>query len=218
MIDTAVTLKAVTLKEKAYIHLRRLILNGELKQGEVLTERTLVELLGMSRTPIRAALERLDSDGLARYTPNKGLVVAEISLQKVIDLYDYRIAMESFVVRRLCTFHWERADLDWFHDNLRQQEAAMEKQDYNEFTKADSQFHRRLVAVFGNTEIIQAMEQLQDKLYLIALRVLRKDRSRILVSYEDHVRIFQAIQDGNEQEAVSSIERHLEYGKRILVM
>jgi DNA-binding GntR family transcriptional regulator len=209
---------AVTLKEKAYIQLRKLILDGSLKPGEVLYERTLVEMLEMSRTPIRAALERLDVEGLASYTPNKGLVVAEISLNKAIDLYDYRIAMECFVVRKLSAMVWNEEEIRWFKENLKQQEAFVAADDHTRFTKADSQFHRKLAEIYGNTEILQAMEQLQDKLFQIALRVLRKDRSRIKVSYEDHARIFQCITEGKESDAVKSMEEHLEFGKRILVM
>ncbi|OXS52914.1 GntR family transcriptional regulator [Cohnella sp. CIP 111063] len=209
---------SVTLKERAYEIIRERIISGELKPGDVLTERTLVEMLGMSRTPIRAALERLDANGLAKYTPNKGLIVNEMSLQKVIDLYDFRIAMESFVVRKLSAQHWNEEDVTWFEENLRQQERSMREQDYEAFTQADWQFHRNLAAVLGNAEILQAMDQLQDKLYLTALKVLRKDRSRIQVSYEDHVRLFQEIRSGNAQLAVSGIERHLEYGKQILVL
>jgi len=209
---------SVTLKEKAYEIIRERIISGELKPGDVLTERTLVEMLGMSRTPIRAALERLDANGLAKYTPNKGLIVNEMSLQKVIDLYDFRIAMESFVVRKLSAQHWNEEDVNWFEENLRQQERSMQEQDYEAFTQADWQFHRNLAAVLGNAEILQAMDQLQDKLYLTALKVLRKDRSRIQISYEDHVRLFQEIRSGNAQSAVSGMESHLEYGKQILVL
>lgn len=208
----------ITLKEKAYIHLRKLILNAELKPGEVLTERMLVEMLEMSRTPIRAALERLDAEGLANYTPNKGLVVAEFSIRKAIDLYDYRIAMECFVVRKLAAMEWEKNDLKWFEQNLRQQETHVEKSDNARFTEADSQFHRKLVEVYANSEIIQAMERLQDKLYQIAIGVLRKDRTRIRVSYNDHLRIYQSIQEGDPDKASQAMEEHLEFGKRILIM
>jgi DNA-binding GntR family transcriptional regulator len=208
----------ITLKEKAFIHLRKLILNGELKPGEVLTERMLVEMMEMSRTPIRAALERLDAEGLANYTPNKGLVVAELSLRKAIDLYDYRIAMECFVVRKLASMELEKSVLKWFEQNLRQQQTHVEKSDYALFTEADTQYHRKLVEIYANSGITQAMERLQDQLYRIAIGVLRKDRTRISVSYDDHLRIFQFIQAGEADKASQAMEEHLEFGKRILIM
>ncbi len=207
-----------TLKEQAYIKLRQHILDGEFKPGEFLTERTLVEMLGMSRTPIRSALERLDVEGLANYKPNKGLIVAEISVSKAIDLYDFRAAMECFVVRKLSVLSWREQDIHWFEDNLQEQKHYMLANDYTGFTLADSQFHRMLAKVNDNSEILHAMEQLQDKLFQIALRVLRKDRSRIQISYEDHARIFDLIKEGKCEEAAQAMEKHLEYGKRILIM
>jgi len=208
----------VTLKEQAYASLKELILSGELKAGGFLTERSLVDMLGMSRTPIRAALERLDFEGLATYTPNKGLSVTDISLSKTVELYDYRIAVESFVARKLSVMVWDKEDLDWFKRNLDEQQACVAADDHAGFTQADMRFHLKLAEVYGNEEIVQAMAQLHNRLYQIALRVLRKDRSRIKVSYEDHVSIIEAIQTGDQAEAIQRIEEHLEFGKRILVM
>jgi DNA-binding GntR family transcriptional regulator len=206
-----------TLKEKAYLKLRAMILNGELNPGAFLTERMLVEQLEMSRTPIRAALERLDVEGLANYTPNKGLVVAELSLGKAVDIYDFRMAMESYIVRKLASRAWAQEDKDWFVDNLAQQREYAERNDYTLFTEADAQFHRKLAQVYENLEIVQAMEQLQDKLYRIALNVLRKDNSRIRVSYEDHEQIFNHIIENEPDKAVERLVQHLEFGKRILI-
>jgi DNA-binding GntR family transcriptional regulator len=208
----------VTLKEQAYSKLRGLVLSGELKAGEFLTERFLVELLGMSRTPIRSALERLDADGLANYTPNKGLIVAEISLDRVIDFYDFRIAMECHLVRKLALREWSSKDIQWFENNLDLQKKYVADHNYVEFTKADSQYHLQLANIYGNAEIVKYLEQLQDRLTRIAITVLQKDRTRIKVSYEDHMRIFQHIIQGKEEDAPKDMEHHLEFGKRILIL
>lgn len=209
--------KAITLKEKAYHELRGLILSGRFKPGEVLTERILVDMLAMSRTPIRAAYERLDAEGLANYVPNKGLTVAEFSLEKAVDLFDYRIALESFVARKLSLMELAPEHIRWFEANLADQKDCMDKKDIVQFTQADSQFHRKLAEVYGNREIVASMNQLQDKLYQLGISVLRKDRTRLTVSYEDHVRIFAAIREGNALEARDRMEDHLEFGKRILI-
>ena len=174
-------------------------------------------MLGMSRTPIRSALERLDADGLANYTPNKGLIVAELTLKRAIDLYDFRSAIECYVVKRLAQQELDEEALNWFEVNLCEQEQYMSSNDFSSFTKADAAFHSKLMELNGNSEIIQAVEQLQDKLYQVALRVLRKDRGRIGVSYKDHARIFTFIREGSPEEAFLAMEQHLEYGKRILI-
>lgn len=209
---------AVTLKEKAYVELRQLILSGKLEPGETLTERMLVEMLSMSRTPIRAALERLDAEGLAKYTPNKGLVVTELSLDKIVDFFDFRIAMECHVVRKLARRSMESELLHWFEHNLREQEQHVQNNDFEAFTAADSAFHLMLSKSYGNKEILHTMEHLQDRLHQVALKVLRKDVTRIGVSHQDHVRIFHCVKEGNGDEAHAVMEQHLEFGKRILIL
>lgn len=197
--------------------MRQRILNGELPPGEFLTERMLVELLGMSRTPIRSALERLDAEGLAKYTPNKGLIVSEISVTQVMEFFDFRVAIEGYMVKRLAARAWNDREIEWFRGNLQEQKAFVEANDFARFTEADAAFHRGLANLYDNSEISRTMDRLQDKLYRIALQVLRKDITRIQASFEDHIRIFELILSGDGAAAARQMEDHLEFGKRILV-
>ncbi|MGG1515613.1 GntR family transcriptional regulator [Paenibacillus oryzisoli] len=208
---------AVTLKQKAYDRLKQLLLNGEINSNEQLTEKYLTEKLGMSRTPIRAALERLTVERLLNYSSNKGISLVELSLMEVLDFYDFRKSIEGYIVKKISLIEWEESDLLWFRDNLAKQEEYMRSRDYAAFTLLDSAFHRKLAEVYGNQEMIQAMDQLQDKLYQVALKVLRKDKTRIQISYEDHVALFDAIVDGKTAEAEQLIYDHLEIGARILM-
>ncbi|TBL76525.1 GntR family transcriptional regulator [Paenibacillus thalictri] len=208
----------LTLKEKAYERLRNLILNGSIPPGENLTERHLVELLEMSRTPIRAALERLEAEGWVTYSPNKGLSVKELSLQRVIDFFDYRMALEGYVISKLASRTFSDEEKSWFENNLAEQAKYMETNDFQEFTRRDSDFHRKLIEIYGNYEIKQTFENLQDKLFQIALNVLRKDNKRIQRSYEDHKNIYELIKQGNAEDAYKLAIQHLEFGKQILIL
>lgn len=211
------TLKTLTLKEKAYRELRQLILKGELKRGEFLTERSLVHRLGMSRTPIRSALERLEVEGFINQAPNQGLIIAEMSIDKAVDIYDFRMALETYVVRKLANRGLREEEITWFKENLNNQKEYLGKNDIVNYTSADAEFHHKLILIYENKEILQAMGQIQDKLYQIALKVLRKDSLRIEVSFNDHVKIFENILSGNGEQAAEEIIQHLEFGKRILV-
>lgn len=207
----------MTLKEKAYLEIRKAMLAGEFRTGEFLTERTLVEKLGMSRTPIRSALERLEVEGHVTYTPNKGIYITELSIERVVHFYDFRVAIESHVVRKLAGQKLPADELSWLRESLRRQEESVEAGDYARFTEYDCEFHRRLARIYGNTEIEQTMDRLQDRLFQIAMKVLQKDHSRIRVSYGDHVKIFRFIEDGQGDEAARQMTEHLEFGKRILL-
>ena len=209
---------AVTLKQKAYEQLRQAILDGKLEEGRFLTERELVEKLKMSRTPIRAALERLEVNGLVTYTPNRGIYVTELTIDKIVDFFDFRMAIEPYVVEKLSARHLDEATVRWFEQNLARQQACVEANDFERFTAEDAWFHGKLAEVYGNKEIQQTMDRLQDNLYRYALNVLRKDNKRITPSYEDHVRIFELIRDGQGAEAAEHMFNHLDHGRKISLL
>ena len=91
----------VSLKQRAYAELKRRILSGALPPGELLSERQLARSLKMSKTPVHAALERLEGDGLVIVTAQQGIVVRAISPQDIADHFEIREALETFVVARL---------------------------------------------------------------------------------------------------------------------
>ncbi|SDX13569.1 GntR family transcriptional regulator [Paenibacillus sp. CF384] len=208
----------ITLKEKAYEQLRAYILEGTINSNDQLTEKYLVELLQMSRTPIRSALEKLAAEGLLNIAPNKGLSLPELSLQRVADFFDFRIALEGHIVQKLANRKLPPEEIAWFRANLLIQEQTAAQHDYLAFTHADSEFHRRLAIVYDNSEMVQMMDNLQDRLFQMALKVLRKDMNRIEMSYRDHLEIFELILEGNAAEASRRMVEHLAYGARILVL
>ena len=89
------------LKEQAYAALKERILTGAFPSGELLSERQLVaELGGMSKTPIRAALERLEADGLVRISPQQGILVREISIREIVEIFDLRLIHDTLGDKR----------------------------------------------------------------------------------------------------------------------
>src|SRR5665647_1860852 len=91
----------VTLKETAFQFIKSNIVNGTWGGGTFLSENLLCKQLNMSKTPIRSALDRLEMNGLVKLFPKQGAVVSEVSLQKILQIYELRIALESYAVKRL---------------------------------------------------------------------------------------------------------------------
>lgn len=204
----------LTLREQAYQKIKQLILTGDLKPGDFLTERELVERLEMSRTPIRSAFDRLESEGLINNYPNKGPVVAEISIKKAIDIYDVRIAIESHVVMKLASSSLTNQQISWFEENLDKQELEIHSVDYLAFSELDSAFHNQLVNVYGNEEFIRIFEQIQDRLRILALKVFKTDPSELSAYFTDHTAIIHAILNRQPNKAVERMINHLEGGKQ----
>ena len=93
------------LKDRAYADLKVLIQSGEFPPNTFLSERQLVARLGMSKTPIRSALEHLEAQGLVVVSPQQGIVVTDLSVREITDLFDVRSAIEPFVAARLAERH-----------------------------------------------------------------------------------------------------------------
>ena len=91
----------VFLKDHAYERLKTMILSEQFPPGSFLSERTLAETLGMSKTPVRSAVERLENEGFVSVSPQQGIVVRALSAEEIRNHFDLRIALETFVVRRL---------------------------------------------------------------------------------------------------------------------
>lgn len=204
------------LKDRAYEELKQLILDWTFMPGTFLSERQLAARLGMSKTPVRSALERLAHEGFVTISPQQGIVVREFSLEEIIDLFDIRVALETFVVQRLA----RRIGEEWVEKieaNLRGQLETTQSGDFQAATILDADFHILLCNALGNQEILRTMLHLRDKLYRVVHRVLRHDRSRITTSYEEHRAIADAIFSGDADLAADLVVKHLEWGKQSLV-
>ncbi len=212
---TAPPTERVLLKDRAYERLKDKIVRGEFEPGRFLSERRLAAELAMSKTPVRSAIERLESEGLVRVSPQQGIVVAEVSLSEIIDLFEVRTALESFVVLQLAgTLTPER--LRQLHENLDRQVEAAESGDVVENMRLDTGYHFLLCEFQGNREITRVMWRMRDRLGRIIIGVLRQRPQRMLESVEEHRAVVEAIAEGRGVEAADAMRSHLAWGQRFL--
>jgi DNA-binding GntR family transcriptional regulator len=204
------------LQDRAYTQLKGLIQGGTYPAGTFLSERKLAQELGMSKTPVRAALVRLDIEGFVSVSPQQGIVVREPSLQEIVDLFDIRVALEGFVVRRIAG-KLSAAQKAQLKRNLQEQSDAVRKGDEAALTLLDTDFHCLLCSFLGNVEIERVMWQLRDKLHRVILRVMRQAAGRPKTAFQEHAAIAEAVMRGKGDEAAARIEKHLEFGKQFLI-
>ena len=214
--STSAGRRRVLLKDRAYAEIKARILDGRLRPGTFLVEGGLAEALGMSKTPVRAAVGRLETEGFVTVSPQQGIVVRQISLEEIIDNFDIRLALETFVVQRLAgriTPEQERE----LAANLEAQRRCAEARDVRGHVQLDARFHLLLCDYAGNREIRRVMARQRDKLHLIIFRVLQQDPARMHASTDEHAALFEALRKGDVDAAVERMRAHLEYGKRSLV-
>lgn len=204
------------LKDHAYERIKQQLLNNDYPPGSFLSERQLAETLGMSKTPVKAALERLEAEGFVSVSPQQGIVVRELSIHEIADQYEIRAVLESYVLRALAgklTPH-QVAEV---RANLQAQVRLRGSGDVAKGVELDATFHIQFVEFLGNGEILRVIVQLREKIQRVVTQVFRLCPARIDTSYDEHAAIADAVIGGDGPRAAELLVRHLELGKRLIL-
>ncbi len=176
-----------------------------------------MQQLGMSKTPIRSALEQLEAQGLVAVSPQQGIVVRELSAHEITDLFDTRAAVEPFVAARLAGRGLSPEQAARVEENLHEQRAAATAGNALAATHLDIEFHSLLTEFLDNREIMGWLARCFDKLHRSILRVNRLAAGRLLKSYQDHAAVAAAVLAGQSEAAAQRMAEHLRYGRQFLL-
>ncbi len=203
------------LKDKAYLMLKQQILEDRYPPGSALAERRLAEELGMSKTPVKAALERLELEGYITIAPQQFVRVRELELSDIAEQYEIRTALETYIVRRLAG-KLNEEQKGRLRDNLkRQRDLLTPEAAIADRVTADAAFHMLLAEVLGNQSIFRIMSELQDRIYRVITRVFRRTPERYAASVSEHQLIADAVLAGDGEKAAKLVADHLQHGQSI---
>lgn len=201
------------LKDLAYQALKEQIVAGQLPAGTFLSERQLAARMEMSKTPIRAALERLETEGFVRVSPQQGIVVREMTIREIADQFELRMAIECYTVRALAG-NMTPSQKERLQENLASQGTHTSADSRTEMVTLDTEFHMLLCEFLGNQEMLRVMSQIRDQMQRAIAVVTFENQSRAAESYEEHCEIAEALFSSDADTAVSRMWRHLEYGRQ----
>jgi DNA-binding GntR family transcriptional regulator len=204
------------LKDRAYEEVKALIQDGVFAPNTFLSERQLVERLGMSKTPIRSALELLEAQDLVVVSPQQGIVVKDLSAREISDLFDMRCAVEPFIASHLAERALGASPVARIDANLALQAEAARVGDARASTRLDVDFHTLLAEILENREALAWLSRCFDRLRRSILRINRLSPDRLARSHEDHSAIASAITGGRAEDAARLMLGHLAYGRRFL--
>lgn len=202
------------LKDIAYDKIKQKILNEDYTPGKFLSERTLIEDLNMSKTPIKNALVRLEAESFLTVSSKQGIFINELSVDKINDMYNLRIALETFNCKSLYKIITP-SQLDELKQILDITKKVTDDLDINSFATYDHEFHLAISNMAGNMEITEILINRQDHLRRITLKHLRKDPERVKIFYQDHLEIYESLKKHHIVSA-NLMEKHLEKSKSIL--
>lgn len=198
--------------EVVYRTLREAIVQGIMPEGERVQDRSLAAVLGMSRTPVREALQRLEAEGYLKSVPRLGLVVTEITPQDIEDIYVIRIALEG-VAARLAAQRASPGDIEVLSQLHGQIAAATHRGDVQSLSVLNRQFHDTLYRTARNDRLADLLNRMQ---YTVA-RFQRSTLSRperAAEALEEHAILLKAIQDRDTAAAEAVARAHKERAMR----
>ncbi len=203
------------LRDVVFNTLRQAILTGELKPGERLMEIHLANKLGVSRTPIREAIRKLELEGLVTMIPRRGAEVAQITEKSMSDVLEVRRAMDALCTELACEriSEEEIAVLGAACDHFG--EAAKTK-DIRKCAQADVDFHDIIVRATGNKRLVQLINNLSEQMYRYRFEYL-KDVSRYDNLIEEHRVIYESIRKRDKDAARSAAELHIDNQAKAII-
>ncbi len=198
-------------KDLAYEEIRKLILQRRSTDRFTLSENSLASEMRMSRTPIREALQRLQTEGFIEIHPNRGVVIPEVSVVEVNETFALRMAVEEFVIREMAPqmSPEQIGEMDMF---LGRQKEAMERNDVLEYLRHDKDFHDLFFRLYANTLIFNTIQRVLDRFYSMGTNVLRRPGS-VQRSFAEHCAIADAVKNGDGGKAAAAMHDHLITGK-----
>jgi len=185
-----------------------------LKPGQLYNEIAIAKELNISRTPVREALLELSSKGLVSYLPRKGVQIKKFTKQDVEEIFDLRMAIESFAVQKAVESYSQ--DLKRFERILSDQRKAAKNKDYQAFMEADRIFHTTFSKLIKNKRLLSILENLRDLIHLMGIQALDLENRAELV-IEEHKQIIEAVRAGDSEKARAAMIYHLNCSKNAVV-
>lgn len=195
------------LRDVVFNTLRQAIIKGDLKPGERLLEIQLADKLGVSRTPVREAIRKLELEGLVTMVPRRGTTVLGITKKHLKDVLEIRSALEELALELAC----RRVTPEQYEELVRLEALLEAKQDSDnafELSDIDEKFHEQIYQATNNPRLIQLLANLREQMYRFRLEYMKaKDKRPRLI--QEHQQIIKALKNKDSKAGRKAIYDHI---------
>lgn len=203
------------LRDVVFNTLRRAILKGELKPGERLMEIALADKLGVSRTPIREAIRKLELEGLVVMAPRKGAKVASITERDLNDVLEVRKGMEVLAISLACK-RITGEELEKLESIERSFQSLIESGNLTELAEMDVKFHDTIYQATNNQRLVQLLNNLREQMYRYRMEYLKDIAVRRTLA-EEHKAICEALRGRDESKAQNYVSVHIDNQQKAII-
>lgn len=202
-----------TLKDSIEAMIRRALLNGEMRAGEIFSANKLARQLGISNSPAREAMMKLVNKGLLELVRNRGFRVVQLSDRDKREVYELRLQVEVEAVRRVTANGINQSQALLLHQLAEQTSELAHPGTIGDYLEVDQRFHTSIVDFLGNRRWTEIVENLRDQSRVNGHYDFLSTDGHLEVAAEEHRRIAQAVTDGEADLAAALMVQHLEYAR-----
>jgi len=204
-----------SLGQHIFTYLRTSILNGDVVPGSRLVENKVAQALGISRTPVREALHKLEREGLAKQIPQGGYAVTGLTREEIEDIFGIRSLLESYASRVACARYKEDhlAALEKKHEEAKR---FVTQGRLDDLARVNAEFHDALYSMSGRPKLIEIINNLQSQIQRFRSIILT-DENNARISMDMHRKLLQALKKRDEDRVEKLMKEHILHGQRIVL-
>lgn len=195
------------LRDLVFEALREAIISGELKAGERLMEVQLAEEMGVSRTPVREAIRKLELEGLVEMVPRKGAYVSGMSVKDAMDVFEICESLEGLAAG-LAAQRITEEELVSLKQTLEEMDAAVKEKDLQTVIKKDAEFHQIMFTASRNGRLAQTINNMREHIERFRVQSL-SNPERMTVFLKEHDKIYDALVSRDSEKAEALAREHI---------
>ncbi len=212
-------LKRQNIADETYDILKANIINHVFTPGERLDLREIERALGISKTPLKAALNRLLVEGLIEIVPGKGTFITSPTAQELAESFDVRCVLETYAME-LAVPRMEESHLDRIRTMVRDLREMVDSGHwddvYQQYVNLDHALHRFIVELTGNKQLLRVYDQLNVHSQMARIRYMRAEEE-LDVAQEEHEEILRYLEAGDIRGTLETVNRHIQRAKESLL-
>lgn len=204
-----------SLGQHVFENLKKAIIKGDMTPGGRLVESRLAETLGISRTPVREAIHKLEREGYLQKLPRGGFSVLGLSRDDVEETFGIRSVLESYAAR-LAAEKYQQADLKPLEHKIKMYQQHLDRKNLDALPDINTDFHDLLYELSRSPKLIHMINNLRDQIYRFR-HIILKNEELAKMSNEDHKYMLERIKQGDAQGVECLVREHLARGQKAVL-
>ena len=205
-----------SLGQDVYGKLKQAIVKGDLPPDSRLIESRMANVMGISRTPVREAIHKLEREGLLRHNPSGGFFVVGLTRSDIEETFGIRSVLESYAARLAATHHKGEEELDPLDQKIHEYQLHLDQGNLKALLRINTEFHDLLYALSRSPKLIKMISDLQDQIYRFR-QVLLKTEENARISNEDHKLMLKLITKRDLDGVENLVREHILRGQGIVL-